>query len=437
MTTTDPVPFSPAQYHPMAVSGFTPPSKFDMNMVEWRAFPMSEVSPSFPWMHYNVNDNSVTEYSGSTTIPDATIFTRSFNSTTGAYDLGTFPVAFGTPIIITSGTAQPALYTDLPLTGTYSGSEAFTQVEWSVDPDENPGYTVTFQPNPSDVTGQPGNLTTNTTMKVTGPNEPVTVKVYACALGADMTDPVRGVTNHPITFDAAPSAPQGTVLTVVSLDNHLLGEAASHLLEATYTNLDGTPVTDPNWTGTITWTVDPLVAGVKLLDPDPTKATNGVAINAVSATYGPDKITATIKAHATNMADNAGNSSSIDLTFVPEVQPVAGQGHMTIIPKDGYVLTRSVPHDLTVFYNNNVGTPVPDGTEVIWKAFPDQTVNFQGGGKSITMNGQATMTVTVPVDAPIGQALVSTATFNPQTGSYDHPDFPLGLDFISPVTAIM
>ncbi|WP_188826579.1 hypothetical protein, partial [Brucella endophytica] len=321
--------------------------------------------------------------------------------------------------------AQPpySLYTPTKIDATYGGTDkTFSEVSWSVDESKYPGYSFDFDPNPSPVTGSAGNLATFTNLTVIGPNQPLnSVVIYAASVDPDPANYISGA-SKPISFQQ--SSQQGTILTISSPDGYVLSEATTHVLEATYTNLDGTPVTGTAWDGTITWSVDsidPSAAAVKLLDPDPTTANaEGLATNAVTAAYGPDKVTATVKAHAGNMPDTDANNASVTLTFAREIEPVSGQGHMTIIPKDGYVLTRGVPHDLTVYYTDANGDPVKDNTVVTWTGFPEQWLTFTGptgGNTSTTTNGQATMTVTASIDAPIGTAVITTSAFNATTRS--------------------
>ncbi|WP_210311703.1 Ig-like domain-containing protein, partial [Brucella endophytica] len=361
-------------------------------------------------------------------IPTAVISTRGlFDSQTGAYDHSdpdlvlSFTGQASDALVVTPENNPPYyLYTATPFDATYGGTDkTFSWVSWSVDESKYPGYTFDFDKNPSPVTGSAGNRTTSTNLTVIGPNQPLNnVTVYAASVDPDPANYISGA-SKPVTFQS--SSAQGTILTITSPDGYVLSEGSEHVLEATYTNLDGSPVTGTAWDGTIVWTVDPANPQVRLLDNDPTKANaQGLATNAVSAVYGPDTITATVKAHAGNMPDTDANNASVTLTFAREIEPVSGQGHMTIIPKDGYVLTRGVPHNLTVYYTDANGDLVKDNTVVTWTGFPEQWLTFTGptgGNTSTTTNGQATMTVTAAIDAPIGTAVITTSAFNATTRS--------------------
>ncbi|MBB2974188.1 hypothetical protein [Mesorhizobium sp. RMAD-H1] len=355
---------------------------------------------------------TVTDAQGNTSIVVSALGTESLTAIiyaevaspiTGEAYTGSASISFGTVSdTITITPDAPPLYlfnTDQLIDGTYTGDKQFNEVVWSVDPEENPDYAITFDPNPSPATAEDGGRTTQTKMTVYGKNQPTTVTVYAYSadyvrsVGQDF---VKGVQS--LDFLPASKPPQTGWIELVSLEGNPLAEGSgAPLIQATYRlgNMGGF---EP-----LTWEIvdDSSGGTVSLLTLHGETDVNGVMINRVTTTStGP--VTFTVKV----TSDDYGDVGTLDLAFQPkeDVPQLPGQEIMTIHSPDGTTLTIGDTHPLSVDYS---------GSEVTWIGFPSDRLVF-GQTESKTTTVQV-------LDGPdIPDAAVMTVHFNKDIGAYDY-----------------
>ncbi|WP_147272285.1 hypothetical protein, partial [Phyllobacterium salinisoli] len=217
-----------------------------------------------------------------------------------------------------TGTDPIPLYAAQTLTATNANpSDQMSDIYWSAVPSD-PRYTVVFNPDTSPVVN---NTTSSTQVTVYGPNSPgnVTVSVYA---RSDNSSVPIGEKDFGLT--AAGSVPAGKVLSVISLDGDPVTANTPHLLQASYRTMGGLATS-----GTVTWTIDPPVAGVSLGLSSTTTDAYGMSTNSIEYT-GSGTATATVKV-------SAGTTPDIGTLQVDFAQTVTlpGAGTMTLTSTDG------------------------------------------------------------------------------------------------------
>ncbi|WP_157699762.1 hypothetical protein [Pseudorhodoplanes sinuspersici] len=333
------------------------------------------------------------------------------------------------PITITSkdDATQLSLYNPHQLTATYHAADNQQKpISWVVVPDSSTDtHHFVFEPNPSQ-TNSSGQATTQLTAY--GPNVGTQVVAYARTYNQttgeyDLSCP------FPLSFvqGANPPADEG-IIDVESIDGSPLSEGDWHLLTATYTTFDGTPLSNQP----ITWQVDPANTGnVQLLSTLPTLTdVEGVATNAVSAINTNNPFNATITATATNPF-NAQETDEGDLTLTFQAQ-VQQSGCMHLTSDDEPPLSIGHPHDFSVhYYEGDCQTAVPDNTPVYWTAFPANRISFYEP-VTYTTGGFTSNTAVASKGADINNAKIEAWSPNIQTGINDYDE--LTTRFVTPIT---
>ncbi|YBV94528.1 hypothetical protein M1D80_00550 (plasmid) [Phyllobacteriaceae bacterium JZ32] len=427
--------------------------------MRYKAYPSDKVNLERTWSYFGDWGWANNSVSSTIDIPEARIITGVMNNYwAGAFDHAQMLFSFRQDADAIN--VQPDwqwgqfwlesnLYTANTINATYSGSKTISQVWWSVDREENPDYTITFDPNPSPVTKQAdGTLTTTTQIIAYGPNKSLPnsgyatttavpdCMIYAAALAGDQTQFTMGSSRT--FFNATASVPPGNILYVESMEGNPLSQGANvwHVLRARYTQMDGSVVqlAPLTWDAQVTngsGTATLAITGGGRTGHD------GMMTNAINVTgTGPVVVTVTVK------ADKKGDTSlPLQLTFEVNMPALPRQGSMAITSKEDS-LTFGQPNQLSVTYLDAHKNPMPDGTWVTWTGYPSDRLIFGDGNLdsniSLVSGGQgvATIDVTATAGADIETAVIATTAFNTQIGNYDHSDPDLTLSASKPQSVV-
>ena len=334
------------------------------------------------------------------------------------------------PITITSqdDATQLSLYQQHQLTATYHATDNKQKpISWLVVPDSTTDtHHFIFEPNPSP-TNNSGQASTQLTAY--GPNIPTNVVAYARAY-----DETTGEYDLSCPFQlsfvkgANPPADEG-IIDVESIDGNPLSEGDLHLITATYTTFEGTPLAQQP----ITWTIDPANASnVQLLSTQPTLTDiDGVATNGVTAINTNNPFSATITATATNPFNAQEiDEGNLSLTFQAQVEQ---SGCMKLTSDDEPPLAIGKPHGLTVqYYEKDCQTAMPEGTPVYWTAFPANRIFFLENPTYTNSAGISTNTAIASKGANINNARIAVWSPNIETGINDHAE--LTTSYRTPIT---
>jgi hypothetical protein len=395
--------------------------------VLWSGYPEGRFSLSQPYP-------STTDASGkarievtalsSDPLDRASIYARVANVLSGQLqDAGFYGSIAGAPaasITVTSTDPLPLeLYKPHELVATYTADDNNNKsITWSAEPEGS----VSLNPN-SSTTSSDGQGRATTTITGYGPNVPInSVTVYASTYNNQLGNPVVGTIQLSFKPGAAPD-PDAALIDLVSVDGNPLTAGDTHLIQATYTKLDGTPIAGQP----IQWQPFPAKK-ITVLDSPTYTNDDGVATTGVTGDLASAPFDGKIQASTNNPGTQAIDQASLTLTFQQDVT-LPGSIPMQLTSADAAPLTEEAWHAFKVSYAENA--------DIYWTAFPSDRVSFEQPNPTTTNeNGISINRVNASGGDDISDAIISARSFNALTGDYDHADVAISFTKPAPVSKL-